>query len=152
MALSEQIEKDFVAAMKNKDAEKVSTLRLAKAALSNYRIEKKRDDLKDDEVVAILQKQAKQHSESMESYKKAGREDLAAREEKELAVIMGYLPRQLSEGEIKVVVEGIAASLGASGKSAIGQVMKEAMVKLKGKADGKLVNRIVGTVLAGKDS
>lgn len=147
MAIAEKVERDFVAAMKARDADKVSTLRMAKAAFSNYKIEKRKDTLDDSEAIELLQRQVKQRRESFESFEKAGRKDLAEKEKKELSILQEYLPAQLNEAEIKVFVQKAVAASGAKTKADMGKVMKELMPMVKGKADGKKVNEIVLSLL-----
>ena len=104
MSLMEQVEKDIITAMKAKDAVKVSTLRMMKSALGNYLIQIKKDKADDAEVLAMITKQAKQRRESMESFQKAGRTDLVDKEKVELAILESYLPKQLTEEELKAEV------------------------------------------------
>lgn len=143
MSITDVIERDLISAMKAGQADKVSTLRLVKAALTNYKIEKKKDRLEDNEAVEILQRQVKQRRESIESYEKAGRAELAQKEKNELALLQVYLPKQLSDDEIKALVQKAIAASGAKNKAELGKVMKELMPAVKGKADGKRVNEIV---------
>ena len=147
MPLAETIERDFLTAMKAKDAEKVGVLRMLKSALSYYKIEKKKEQLEDSEVVEVLQKQAKQRRDSVEGFEKAGRTDLADKEKRELALIQTYLPKQISDEEIKAVAQKVIASCGAKSRADIGRVMKDLMPQVKGKADGKRVNEILSSLL-----
>ena len=148
MSLAERIESDVVQAMKSKDADKVSTLRMIKAAMTNHQIEKNTNTIKDEEVVSILQKQAKQRRESIESYEKAGRKELAAKEAKELDILSAYLPKQLTDEEITILAQKAVAESGAKAKADAGPVMKLLMPAVKGKADGKKVNQIVMGLLS----
>ena len=134
--------------MKAKDGNRVSVLRFLLSAIQNREIEKK-DALDDDEVLAEITSSAKRRRESMEAFKEGGRRDLVEKEEAELAILQEYLPEQLSPGEIRKVVQEVAEAVGATSTSDLGKVMKELMPKLRGKADGKLVNEIVREVLAG---
>lgn len=147
-SLLAKLEQDLVAAMKAKEADKVDVLRMVKAAILNYKIDKKKEDLSDPEVHEILQKQAKQRRESIESFEKAGRQDLAAKEKKEVDILQTYLPKQLSDEEIKSLAQQAIAKSGAKSKNDMGLVMKELMPQVKGKADGKRVNEILGSLLA----
>ena len=147
MGVVEQIEKDFLAAMKNREPEKVSVLRLVKAAFGNYAIEKKKNRLEDAEALDVLQKQAKQRRESVESYEKAGRPELAEKERQELNLLQTYLPKQLSDEEIGNLARSIIESVGAKSKADQEKVMKELMPALRGKADGKRVNEILAALL-----
>ncbi len=147
MPIADQIEQDFIQAMKSKNADLVSTLRMVKAAFSNYKIEKKKDKLEDPEAVEVLQKQVKQRRESVESFEKAGRQDLAGKEKKEITFLEKYLPKQLADEEIKTLARKAVAASGAKTKADAGKVMKELMPAVKGKADGKRVNEIVMSLL-----
>lgn len=148
MSLNEQIEKQLIIAMKEKDADKVSVLRMLKTSLTNVKIQKKRENLTDDEVLDIIRKQAKQRQESLESFAKAGRTDLAGKEKKELSILEGYLPKQLEDSEIRTLAQAVIQSLGVTSKSETGRVMKELMPQVKGKADGKRVSDVVGSLLS----
>ena len=147
MTIAEQINQDLTTAMKAKDAAKVSVLRMAKAALGNYQIEKKKERLEDQDVVAVLQKQAKQRQESLESFTKAGRKDLADKEQHEFGILMTYLPKPLTDAEITVLAEKAIATSGAKTKADMGKVMKILMPSVQGKADGKHVNEILQQLL-----
>lgn len=135
---------DLKKAMQQRQADKVSALRLLVAALKNARIEKKAD-LNEAEEVAVLNKEAKKRHEAIEMYKKGGRQELADKEKAELQIIKGYLPQQMGEEKIKKLVKEMkqAGELGDD----FGQAMKLVMAKLKGQADGKLVAEVVKTEL-----
>lgn len=143
MSLSDQINHDLKEAMKVKDTVKLSTLRMVKAAITNLAIEKKKDNLDDSDIMGILQKQVKQRRESFESFTQGGRTEMAEKELQEMKVLEAYLPKQLSEDEIEVLVKAAIAETGVSSKADIGKLMGALMPKVKGKADGKLVNQIV---------
>ncbi|KXK05286.1 MAG: GatB/Yqey domain-containing protein [Acidobacteria bacterium OLB17] len=142
-SLKDTIVADLTAAMKAKDAERVGTLRMVKASLMNRFIEKG-GELTDEEVTKALQSLVKQRRDSIESYEKAGRSELAAKEAAEIAVIEVYLPQAATQDEIDAAVEAAAAETGASSMKEMGVLMKAAMAKLAGKtADGKLVSEAV---------
>jgi uncharacterized protein len=147
MGLNQKLEEDLVTAMKAKDADKTGVLRMVKAALTNYKIEKKKENLEDAEVLEILSKQAKQRKESLESFEKAGRTELADKERRELAVLQSYMPKELTDEEIKTFAQKAIAESGAKGKADMGKVMKVLMPNVKGRADGKRVNEILGALL-----
>jgi len=147
MSLAEKIEKDYLIAYKAKETEKVSTLRMVKAALANYKIDKNKEKIEDAEALQIIQKEVKQRNESLECFKKAGRADLAKKEAEELKILAVYMPKQLSDEEIKTLAQKAVASSGAKSKADAGKVMKELMPQVKGKADGKRVNQIVMSLL-----
>lgn len=148
MSLKEKIIADMTAAMKAKDADRTGTLRMVKAALMNRQIDAGRE-LTDDEVVKALQTLVKQRRDSIESYEKAGRAELAAKEAAEIAVIETYLPRAATAEEIAGAVAAAVAETGASSIKDMGNVMKATMAKLAGKsADGKMVSDAVRTHLS----
>jgi len=147
MSLAEQIEKDVITAMKAKDVVRVSTLRMLKSALGNYLIQAKKDRADDSEVLGLIAKQAKQRRESIESFEKAGRTDLAGKEKSELAILEAYLPRQLSDDELRAAVQSAIVASGAHGPSDIGKLMKNLMPSIQGKADGKRVQEVVRSLL-----
>ena len=147
MSLAEQIEKDVIVAMKAKDAVKVSTLRMLKSALGNYLIQVKKDKAGDPEVLGIITKQAKQRRESVESFEKAGRKDLADKEKAELAILEAYLPKQMTDEELKAAVQEAIVTSGAKGPADIGKLMKVLMPGIQGKADGKRVQEAVKAIL-----
>ncbi|MGB7201064.1 MAG: GatB/YqeY domain-containing protein [Pyrinomonadaceae bacterium] len=148
MNLKDKIVADMTAAMKAKDADRTGTLRMVKAALMNRQIDKG-DELTDDEVQKALQTLVKQRRDSIESYEKAGRAELAAKEAAEIAVIETYLPQAASADEIAAAVAAAVAETGASSIKDMGNVMKAAMAKLSGKsADGKAVSDAVKAKLS----
>ncbi len=147
MSLIKRLEDDLIAAMKAKEADKLSVLRMVKAALTNYKIDKKKENLEDREVLEVLQKQAKQRKESLESFEKAGRAELAEKEKKELAILQAYMPKELSDEEIKALAQKAIQESGAASKADMGKVMKALMPSVKGKADGKRVNEILSRLL-----
>ena len=147
MSLNEKIDQDLLTAMKAKEMDKVGTLRMVKAALSNYKIEKRKERLEDSETIDVLQRQVRQRRESIESFEKAGRHDLAEKEKKELGFLHIYLPQQLSDEEIKSLAQKAIISSGAKSKADAGRVMKDLMPAVRGKADGKRVNEIVASLL-----
>jgi len=145
MSLKDKITGDMTAAMKAKDANRLSVLRMAKAALMNE--ENKRGagyELSDDESAKVLQTLVKQRRDSIEQYERAGRADLAEKEQTELVVLEHYLPQAASEEEIKQAVIEAIAEIGATSMKEMGAVMKAAQAKLVGKsANGKLVSETV---------
>jgi uncharacterized protein len=147
MSLFAQIEKDFLEAYKTRAEEKVSLLRLLKAALKNEMIELKKSELADEEVIKILKREVKKHLDSIELFSKGNREELAAKEKAELAIIKTYLPAELSEVEIKAAVLEIIQELGGASGVQFGQVMGLAMKKLGSSADGTLVSKVVKETL-----
>ena len=143
MSLKDTIIADLTAAMKAKDADKLSTLRLVKANLMNRQIEKG-GELSDEEVQKALQSLVKQRRDSIEQYEKAGRTELAAKEAAEIAHIEIYLPQSATADEIEAAVAAAVAETGATSIKDMGAVMKATMARLSGKtADGKAVSEAV---------
>jgi uncharacterized protein len=149
MSFLDRINEDLKAAMKSKDPDRLSTLRMVKTALKNREIDKM-EALTDDESIKVLQSLVKQRRDSIEQYQQAGRIDLAEKEAAELKVIEEYLPAALDEAAIARVVEETVAETGASSMKEMGAVMKAVMAKLAGQTvDGKVVNQIVKSKLGG---
>ena len=146
-SLKQRIIGDMTAAMKAKDAARTSTLRMVKAAVQNREIEKG-GELSEEELAKALQSLVKQRRDSVEQYERAGREDLAAKERAEIAVIEEYLPRAASREEIERIVAEVIAETGASSMKEMGAVMKAAQGRLGGAADGRTVSEIVRSKLA----
>lgn len=148
MSLKERIVSDMTAAMKAKDAARTSVLRMVKAALQNREIEKG-EDLTDEETARALQSLVKQRRDSVEQYEKAGREDLAARESAEIAVIEGYLPQAASADEIAKAVDAAIEETGAASMREMGAVMKAVQARLAGRhADNRAISEMVKAKLA----
>jgi len=135
----EKIKKDLIKALKQKDKTKVSVLRMVQSAIKNLEITKKREKLTREDIITIIKQQIKQRKDSIEQFKKGNRKDLAEQEEQELAILEKYMPKQMSEQEIKKIVQKIISS----GISEFGPVMGKAMAEIKDKADGSLVKKIV---------
>jgi len=149
MTIVEQVEKDLVAAMKARETLRLSVLRMMKTALKNKQVELSKP-LGDEEAVAVLRTLLKQRRDSVEQFRKGGREDLAGKEEAEIKVVQVYLPAAASDEEIEVAVAAAIAETGASGAKELGKVMKAAMAILAGKnADGKRVSEIARKKLGG---
>ena len=148
MSLEAQIKNDLTDAMKAKDADRLSTLRMVKANLMNRRIEKG-SDLTDDEITKALQSLVKQRRDSIDQYEKAGRTELADKEALEISHIEAYLPQAATPEEIEQAVAAAISETGASSMKEMGSVMKAALAKLQGKtADGKLVSEAVKAKLS----
>ncbi|MUT66669.1 GatB/YqeY domain-containing protein [Paenibacillus sp. NEAU-GSW1] len=142
MNLSERLNDDMKQAMKNQDKFRLSTIRMIRAAVKNLEIDLKRP-LEDSEVLDILGREVKQRKDSLQEFSKAGRDDLVADLTAEIEIISQYLPDQLTEEEIKAIVQQTIQELGASSKAEMGKVMGALLPKTKGRADGKLVNQYV---------
>jgi uncharacterized protein YqeY len=143
MTLVEQIEKDLVAALKAQQALKLSVLRMMKAALTNKRIELGKP-LDDAAAITVLRTLVKQRHDSVEAYRKGGRDDLADKEAAEIKIVEGYLPAAANDEEIAAAVEAAIGETGATSPKDLGKVMKAAMAKLAGRnTDGKQVSEKV---------
>jgi uncharacterized protein YqeY len=142
MNLSERLNDDMKQAMKNQEKFKLSVIRMVRSAIKNQEIDLRRS-LEDNEVLDILSREIKQRKDSLQEFEKAGRDDLAKDIAAEIEIISVYLPEQLTEEEIKVIVQQTIQETGASSKAEMGKVMAALMPKVKGKADGKLVNQAV---------
>jgi uncharacterized protein len=149
MSLKEQLTEDMKTAMKAKEAgkQRLAVIRMVRSAIRQQEIDGTKKALEDDDVIAIIGKEVKMRRDSIEEFKKGGREDLVTQTEAEIAVLMPYLPQQLSEGEVRVLVKEAMEKSGASSPKDMGKVMGQLMPKVKGRADGKLVNTIVREML-----
>jgi uncharacterized protein YqeY len=147
MSLTEKIGTDITTAMKAKDAQRLSALRMLKAAVMNKGVEKK-GELDDNEVLQVVASLVKQRRDSVEQFQKAGRSDLVDKESGEIAILQEYLPPAISQAEIDAAVAEAIAETGAASARDMGKVMKAVMPKLAGKnADGKAVNEAVRRTL-----
>jgi uncharacterized protein YqeY len=147
MTLSARLEAAMRDAMRARDEMRTQTLRMAMAAAHNQKIARGRD-LTDDEVVEVLTKQVKQRRESIAMYQDAGREDRAAAEEDEAAILAEFLPEQLSDAEIEELARAAIAETGASAPGDLGRVMGALSPRTKGRADGRLVSDVVRRLLS----
>jgi uncharacterized protein YqeY len=146
MSLYNTILSDLKNAMKAKEKDRLRVLRSLKAALLEKEISERKGGqakLTDDQIVQVLTKAAKQRKESIEQFESAGRDDLVQNEKVELAIIEEYLPEMMSEDKVAELVDVIIAQVGASSPQDMGKVMGAIMPKVKGKADGSMVNKIV---------
>ncbi|KYD22434.1 hypothetical protein B4135_1224 [Caldibacillus debilis] len=130
-------------AMKNKEKERLSVIRMIKSSLQNEAIKLGKSQLSEDEEMTVLSREVKQRKESLQEFKKAGRQDLVEKTEKELAVVSQYLPQQLSEDELRQIIRQTISEVQATSRKDMGKVMAAVMPKVKGRADGSLVNQIV---------
>ncbi len=149
MSLKDKLIEDLKQAMRQGDERRRSTLRLVMAAIKNAEIEKRRD-LEEGELLAVIAREAKQRRESMAQFEQGGRQDLADREEAELQILLAYLPEQLSREDIEAQARQIIEQVGATSPAQMGQVMRQLMPLMRGKADGKLVSQVVKELLTGK--
>src|ERR1700722_13109798 len=149
MTIQEEIDADLKNAMRLRDAERLSVLRMVKSALTNAAIEKRgvTGGLADSEAVGVIRKQVKQRRDSIESFEKGGRPELAAKERKEIEVLTEYLPKPLGEDEIDALVKEAIAQTGATSKAQMGAVMKVAAEKAAGRVEGKQLSQAVQKAL-----
>jgi uncharacterized protein len=147
MSLKERLQEDLKLSMKSKDALRLSVIRLAKSAIMNLEIARGHE-LSDAEVIEVLSKEAKQRTDSMPEYEKAGRNDIVEGLKNEVKILQEYLPAQLSEAELKQIIQETIQEVGVTSKKEIGKIMPVLMPKVKGKADGRLVNQIVNSLLS----
>jgi uncharacterized protein len=142
MTLQERVDSDLKEAMRAKDATKLGVLRMLKSALKYAAIAKSdaEAELNDTEAVQVIRKQAKQRQDSIESFEKGGRVELADKEKEELAILNTYLPKGMTADELAKVVSEIIAELGATSKAQMGAVMKALQAKVGGRADGKALS------------
>ena len=150
MSLSQQIEKDYITAYKAKDTLRVSVLRMLKTSLKRRLVDTSRPDaqLDDEETMDIIIKEAKQRRDSIAEYNKAGRPDLAEKEQAELAILEDYLPKALTDEELAQAIEEMVAKVGASKPADMGKVMGPLMKALKGRVDGGRLSSSVKARLA----
>jgi uncharacterized protein YqeY len=150
VSLNDRLRDDLTAAMRSGDALRRDTLRMVQSAA--YSVEKeKRRPLTDEELVAVLGREVKTRRESVEAFRAGGREDLAAKEEAEIAILVPYLPEQLSEDEVRDLVTEAIAATGATSARDMGKVMGWLSPKTRGRADGKRVSELVAQALASSD-
>ena len=146
----ERLQGDMTTAMKARDSDTLSTLRMLKTALMEAKTRKPRDaSLSSEEEVEVLQRYVKKRRETMEELRKVGREDLVANEEREIAVTMRYLPEMIGEDELRAIVREVVATTGAAGTKEMGKVIGAVMARVKGKAEGGTVSKLVKEALAG---
>ncbi|WP_224925907.1 GatB/YqeY domain-containing protein [Bacillus pumilus] len=148
MSLLEQLNSDMKLMMKNREKDKLVVIRMVKASLQNEAIKLKKDSLTGDEELTVLSREIKQRKDSLHEFSKANRLDLVDKVQKEIDILDVYLPEQLSEEELQTIVNETIAETGASSKADMGKVMSAIMPKVKGKADGAVINRLVSEQLS----
>jgi len=147
MTLSERIDADLKEAMRAKDAGRLGVLRMLKSALKYAAIEKSDADLDDAAAAQVIRKQVKQRQDSIESFEKGGRPELAAKEKEELEMLNAYLPKGMNAEELAAMVRETIAEVGATSKAQMGAVMKAMQAKVAGRADGKTLSQEVARQL-----
>ena len=148
MSLKEQLTTDMKEAMKSHDKDRLAVIRMVRGAIRQQEIDGQKE-LSDEDVIAVMSKEIKMRKDSIEEFKKGGREDLIAKTQAEIDVLMPYMPAQLSEEEVRELVKAAVAETGAATPKDMGKVMGALMPKVKGRADGKLVNTLVRSMLQG---
>lgn len=144
MSILDRVHQDYTQALKSGNSIKVDILRILRSSLQNAQIQKGHENpLSDSEQQKIIQSEVKKLKDAMEQYEKAGRSELAEREKNQLDVVMKYMPKQLSEDEVRTIVKEVMKESGAENKSQMGVVMGTVMGKISGKADGSVVKEIV---------
>ena len=142
MSLKDALMQDLKTAMKEKDTLKKSVITLVRAAIKQFEVDT-RTEMDDEGILDIMAKQLKQKRDAIEEFRKGNREDLVEETENEIEILLSYLPKQLSEEEIRTIVKDTVSEVGATGPKDMGKVMSALMPKVKGKADGKIVSRVV---------
>ena len=148
MGLAEQLEEDLKQAMRDRDAIRRGAIRLIRTAIQNQEIST-RASLSEEDIIQLLAREVRQRRESIDEYRKANRTDLLEKEEAELAIVMGYMPQQLSRDEIAAEARKAIEETGARGPAEKGKVMGKLAPAMRGKADGRLINEIVTELLEG---
>ncbi len=146
MSLKDDLKKSLVEAAKARDQIRLDAIRSVQSAIRYKEIEKKAD-LTDPDILSVIASLCKQRRESIEQFKSGGRDDLVQKETKELGILEKFLPAQLSRDEVQKVLQKVIAEVGAKSAAEMGQVMKAAMKELAGRADGKMVNEVVRSLL-----
>ncbi|MGD6967212.1 GatB/YqeY domain-containing protein [Rossellomorea vietnamensis] len=143
MSLLDRLNNDMKQAMRNKEKEKLSVIRMLKAVLQNEAIKHGKQELSQDEELTVLSREVKQRKDSLQEFQNAGREDLVEKIQSELTYVEIYMPEQLSEDEVSAIIKQAIDETNATSKADMGKVMGAIMPKVKGKADGALVNKLV---------
>lgn len=146
MSLMDKLTADMKEAMKQGEKERLSVIRLVRGAVRQAEIDGKKM-LSDDEIIGVITKEVKMRRDSIEEFERGGRSDLVEKTQAEIAILMPYLPAQLSPDEVRQLVETAVAEVGAMTAKDMGKVMGVLMPRVKGRADGKLVNEIVRSLL-----
>jgi uncharacterized protein YqeY len=147
LSILDQLNQDLKQAMKDKDSLKLSVIRMLKTALKNEEINQAKT-LTEDQELTILTRELKQRQDSLQEFEKAGRSDLAEKTRLEIDIVKSYLPKELSVDELRELIREAVAEAGATSKKEMGKVMSILIPKVKGRADGKLVNQLVSELLS----
>ncbi|MCA0970035.1 GatB/YqeY domain-containing protein [Halobacillus litoralis] len=143
MTITERLAQDMKTAMKARDKAKLSTIRMVRASMQNEAIKLGKDSLSEEEEMTVLSREVKQRKDSLQEFKEAGRDDLVEGLQFELEVLQAYMPKQLTNEELEQIVQEAIEEVGATTKADMGKVMTAVMPKVKGKADGSQVNKLV---------
>ncbi len=145
--MKERIDSDMIQAAKAKDKIRLSAIRMIKTAVHNREIDLKRP-AEDTEILQVLSSLTKQRNDSIEQFRKGGREDLVSKETQELQIIKSFMPAEMSKEELEAEVRKVISETGAAGPKDMGKVMKAVMARVTGKADGKMVSEMVKSILS----
>lgn len=143
MSLEDKIGADYVTAMKARDSFTSSVLSFLRAQIKNVKVDKRLEQVPDEDVIQVLKKQAKQRQDSITQFKAGGRADLADKEEKELAILKQYLPAGIPEEQLKAVIQEVVVETKAVSVKDMGRVMKDVLARVAGQADNQEVSRLV---------
>ncbi|MDQ0161294.1 GatB/YqeY domain-containing protein [Bacillus alveayuensis] len=143
MSLLERLNQDMKQAMKNKEKDRLTVIRMVKASLQNEAIKLGKSELTEEEELTVLSREVKQRKDSLQEFENAGRSDLVEKVQNEINILNDYMPEQLSEEELLEIIKQTIAEVNATSKAEMGKVMGAIMPKVKGKADGSLVNKLV---------
>lgn len=147
MSILEQLAQDIKEAMKQKDSLRLSVVRMLKSSLKNEEIERGKA-LSEQEEISVLSRELKMRLDSLREFEQAGREDLAEKVRQEVAIVKTYLPEELSDEELRKMIQEVIQEVGATSKKEMGKVMSQLMPKVAGRADGKKVNQLVQELLS----
>ncbi|SDK37882.1 GatB/YqeY domain-containing protein [Natronincola ferrireducens] len=146
MSLKQRLTNDLKQAMKDKDQLRKNVITLIRSDIKQIEVDK-RIELEDQDVIEIISRQLKQRKDALDEFQKGGREDLVAQAQQEAEILLQYLPEQLSEEEVIDIVKSVIVEIGANSMQDMGKVMAAVMPKVKGRADGKIVNQAVKKLL-----
>lgn len=147
MSLKEQIQQDFIEAMKARQEDRKTALSMLKAAILRWETDGEKKEANDEAILTIIQREVKQRKDAAEGFRSGGKEDMALKEDAEMKVLMAYMPEQMSEEEVRAVIGETLSAAGITAKADMGKAMGLVMGKLKGKADGGMINKVVISLL-----
>jgi len=143
MSLEDKISQDYVRAMKARDPFTSSVLSFLRAQIKNVKVDKRLETIPDEDVISVINKQAKQRQDSITQFKAGGREDLAQKEEKELVILRSYLPPEMPAEKLKNIIEEVVCASGATSIKDMGRVMKDVLARVAGQADNQTIGALV---------